>query len=200
MTGLDIWLREATRHLSQDSAAKVRSEITGHYESAWEAAMAEGATSDEAGRRALEALGDAKIANRQYRRVLLTSAEARMLREGDWEARAVCGGRWLSWMILIRVAAFAALLLLSRFVAARDVLLCAIGMGPLLAAPSLPIYTRFRSRVYRVVKWVALTGAVVLLFGPEVFKWSWLLFSCLWPLALTEWTRASIRRKLPMAA
>ena len=47
-----------------------------------------------------------------------------------------------------------------------------------------------------------MTAALVLVLGPEdlKLKWSWLLFSCLWPLAISEWTRASIRRKLPIAA
>ena len=83
MTGLDSWLNQATRHLSVDSAAQVRTEIREHYESAWEAAVGGGAPADEAGRSALAALGDAKAANRQYRKVLLTSSEARMLRDAS---------------------------------------------------------------------------------------------------------------------
>jgi hypothetical protein len=31
------------------------------------------------------------------------------------------------------------------------------------------------------------------------FQWSWLLIACLWPVAQVEWTRISIRRKLPVA-
>jgi hypothetical protein len=88
MTGLDGWLKQATRHLSRDSAAQVRTEIQEHYESALEAAMSGGASTEEADRLAVTALGDAKDANCKYRNVLLTSAEARMLREGNWDA---CG-------------------------------------------------------------------------------------------------------------
>ena len=89
MSGLDSWLRQATRHLAKDSAAQVRMEIQQHYESARDAAIHAGATAVEAARSALIALGDARTANRQYRHVLLTSAEPRMLRDGNWEARIV---------------------------------------------------------------------------------------------------------------
>jgi hypothetical protein len=48
MSSLAIWLEQATRKLSQESAAQVRSEIEQHYESAREAAMNAGATSEQA--------------------------------------------------------------------------------------------------------------------------------------------------------
>jgi general stress protein YciG len=44
MTELDSWLKQATRHLSKESVAQVRTEIREHYESAREAAMSGGAT------------------------------------------------------------------------------------------------------------------------------------------------------------
>ena len=198
MGSLDGWLKQATRHLAKDSAAQVRTEIQEHYESARDAATAKGLTAGEADRLAMDALGDAKIANSQYRSVLLTSAEAKMLREGNWEARAVCSRPWLKRVALVAVPlaamAVAIALLTGRVAVARDLLLIGIGMSPLLAAPLLPIYTPSRGRVFRVVKWGAITGALILLFGPEALKWSWLLISCLGPLAWTEWTRASIRR------
>jgi hypothetical protein len=199
MTGLDGWLKQATRQLSRDSAAQVRTEIQEHYEASRDAAITDGATTDEADRLALHALGDAKAANCQYRHVLLTSTEARMLRDGNWEAQVVCSSPWLKWLLLAlpvaAVAAATALLLSGQVAAARDVLIAGIGMSPLFAALFLPIDTPSRGRVFRCVKWVAMTGALLLLFGPEALKWSWLPISCLWPLAWTEWTRASIRRK-----
>ena len=67
---LDCWLQEATRGLSNDSAAQVRTEIQEHYHSAREAAMSGGATEDEANRIVLTALGDPKIVNKQYLGVL----------------------------------------------------------------------------------------------------------------------------------
>src|SRR5450755_4413763 len=105
MTRLDGWLKQATRHLSRDSAARVRTEIQEHYELAREAAMSGGASADQADLSAVTALGDAKTANCQYRNVLLTSSEARMLREGQWEARAVCSRPWAKWVLLAVPAA-----------------------------------------------------------------------------------------------
>lgn len=204
MDRLNSWLRQATRHLAKDSAAQVRTEIQEHYEEARDAAFIDGATADEADRIALRSLGDAKTANRQYRRVLLTSAEVRMLRDGNWEANAFCSRPWLKLVMaavpLAALAAAAALFFTGRAAIARDVFIAGIGMSPLLAAPLLPIYTPSRGRLFRLVKWVAMTGTLLLVFGPDAFKWSWLLISCLGPLAWTEWTRASIRRKLPTAA
>jgi hypothetical protein len=196
MTGLDGWLKQATRHLSRDSAAQVRTEIQEHYESALEAAMSGGASADEADRLAVTALGDAKDANCKYRNVLLTSAEARMLREGNWEARAVCSRPWLKWGALLLAAA---LFLTGAITVAWALLLGGLAMGLLFAAPFLPVYTRSRGRVFRCVKWAVLLGALGLAFGPDVLKWSWLLFSCLWPMVWIESTRISIRRKLPIA-
>jgi hypothetical protein len=204
MTSLDSWLMEATRHLAYDSAAQVRTEIREHYESARDAAMTAGATADQADRLALSALGDAKTANCQYRQVLLTLAEARMLREGNREAGAVCSRPWLKRLILpVPVAAVGLAIVLfyaGQVAVGRDALILGIRKSPLFAALVLPIYTPARGRVFRRVKWVAFTIAIALVFGPDAFKWSWLLFSCLWPLAWNEWTRSSIRRKLPVAA
>jgi hypothetical protein len=203
MDNLENWLRQATRHLAKDSVAKVRTEIEQHYESARDAALAEGVDADKACKLALDALGDANAANSQYRRVLLTSAEARTLREGNCEMIAVCSRPWLKRMALAApvaaIAAAAALFFTGQVAAGRDVLILGIGMGSLFAAPFLPIYTPSRSRLFRFLKWGAMSGALLLLFGSEALKWSWLLISFLWPLAWIEWTRASIRRKLPLA-
>jgi hypothetical protein len=203
-TELETWLKQATRHLSRDSAAQVRTEIQEHYESAREAAMSGGSTADEASRLAVTALGNAKAANRQYRSVLLTSAEDRVLRDADWEARAVCSRPWLKWLLLatpvVAVFAAAGLFLAGAIAVAQVLLVGGIGMGLLFAAPFLlPIYTPSRGRVFRVMKWVVLIGILGFAFWPDALKWSWLLISCLWLVARIEWTRVSIRRKLPVA-
>jgi hypothetical protein len=78
----------------------VRSEIEEHYESARDAAIGGGASPEEASRMALSALGDPKIANAQYRRVLLTASEAKLLQQGNREARMVCSISWLQWPLL----------------------------------------------------------------------------------------------------
>ena len=205
MTALESWLTQATRCLSKDSIAQVRSEIQEHYESARAAALSGGATIDEveADRLAVADLGDARIANCQYRKVLLTSSEARMLREGNWEARAICSRAWLQWLLLAMpvAALFAAtaLFLTGASSLAWTLLAGGIGIGFLFAAPFLPVYTPARGRVFRGVKWVVLLAILRLAFGPDTLKWSWLLFSSLWPMFWIERTRVSIRRKLPVA-
>jgi hypothetical protein len=195
MNGLENWLAQATRGLSTDSAAQVRAEISEHFESARDAAIHEGALGDEADRRALDALGDAKAASCEYRQVLLSKAEAKLLRQGNWEARAVCARPWLKGLAIA-----VPLAVLAAGAASHSPYAIAGGVaaGFLLAAPFLPIYTPGRALVFRWARWIVMVATVVLLFGPNAVKWSWLLFSCLWPMAWVEWQRTSIRRKLPV--
>ena len=68
----------------------MRTEIQEHYQSAREAAINGGASQDEANRMALIALGDAKTANKQYLRVLLTASESGTLSK-TWWLLALCG-------------------------------------------------------------------------------------------------------------
>lgn len=200
---LDSWLKQATRCLSKDSAAQVRTEIREHFESARDAALSDGAVANEADRAAVTALGDAKVANRQYRKVMLTSAEARLLRQGNREARAFCSRSWTKWVLLAMsgAALFAAneSFLAHAITKGATFLAGAIAIGLVFAAPLLPVYTPARGRVFRGVRWMAMLALLVLAFWPDALKWSWLLFSCLGPMAGIEWTRASIRRKLPVA-
>ena len=203
MTGLDLWLKNATRHLSKDSGAQVRREILEHYESARESAIHDGVPEEMADQLALGALGDPRQANRQYRKVLLTSAEARLLRESNWEARTVCSFRLLKPLLLgvPLTLLLAALVLFYRGSSdvARTLLAGSIAMGFLFLTPYLPVFTPSRSRIIRYVRWAVLAGMMTLAFGPDILKNSWLLFSCLWPIVWVEWTRMSIRRKLPVA-
>jgi hypothetical protein len=203
MTGLDSWLTKATRHLSQDSVVKVTTEIYDHCESARVTAIMSGAMDHEADRLALAALGDPKVANREYRKVLLTSAEARLLRDGNWEARAICSRSWLKWLLgvapVAAISAAGALFVVGAFGSGKVVLLGGIAMGCFFLGPFLPVYTSSRSRVFRCVKWALLIGTLLVALGPGALKSSWLLTSSLWPLLWIEWTRASIRRKLRTA-
>jgi hypothetical protein len=202
MTGLENWLERTTHGLSKDSAAQVRREIGDHYEAAREAAMAGGAAPETAERSALNALGDAQAANRQYRRVLLTSSEARLLRNGNVEAKALCAAKnWLRWPLLALslwgLAAAAAFWRAGAGSLARVALAFGIGIVFWLAVPLLPVYTPLSGRVFRGVKWVVQAGALLLAFGPGALRMYWLIGLCLWQLSWTEWKRASIRRKLP---
>lgn len=198
MTVLDGWLKQATRHLSKDSVAQVRTEIQEHYESTRDAAMNGGATADEADGLALGALGDAGAANCQYRKVLLTAAEARLLAGGNCEAQAFCSRPFLRWLLLAMpmAAMFAATAFFIRgeIATAGTLLAGAIALAVVFAGPFLPVYTPLRARILRCVKWIVLSGTLAF-----AFQWSWLFISCIWPLAWIELMRISIRRKLPVA-
>jgi hypothetical protein len=194
---LEIWLKQATRHLSKDSAARVRREIVEHFEAARDAAMSAGV--GDAERLAVSALGDARIANRQYRQVLLTSSEAKLLGDGNREERVVCAHPWIKWLMLALPVAvlFASLIFLLKGNrdTAKGLLEGAIGIAIWSATPFLPIYTPWRGRFLRIVKWAVLLAALWM-FG---LQWSWLFISSLSWMAWMEWTRISIRRKTPLA-
>jgi hypothetical protein len=203
MTELESWLNQATRRLARDSAAQVRTEIQQHYESARETAISRGASVEDADASALTALGDAGAANRQYRKVLLTSGEARALRQGNCEARAICSrplAKW--WLFTLPAAALAAsavAFLAGNAALARDLLIGGIATALLFTGPFLPVYTPIRGRIFRVAKFVVVAGALALTIGPDALRFSWLLIPSLWPMFWIEWTRYSIRRKLPVA-
>ena len=202
-TQLDNWLAQATRKLAEDSAAQVRAEICEHYDAAHEAAMAAGATTDEADQKAVSALGSPKTANCQYRKVLLTSAEASLLREGNWEARTVCSRPWLKVLILtVPLAALVAgaiMLFRGQMTGARIALAGGAVTGFLLGVPVLPVYPPSRGRMYRALIWAVMIGMLAFTFGAAALTWSWLLISCFWPFFWTEYIRESIRHKIPIA-
>ncbi len=202
MSAFDCWLREATRRLSKDSAATVRSEIRDHYESALEAARTGCRPASEAERVAIAALGDPAAANREYRRVLLTSFEAGALREGNAEARVFCSP-YIKWPIraipVALVIAAVAIFFNGAWALASDLFAGGIAIGFLFVAPFFPVYTPARGRAFRVLKWIVVLATIALVFRAGDRNWIWLLPSCLWPMIWTEWTRMSIRRKLPVA-
>lgn len=202
-TALDQWLDQATRCLAKDSAARVRTEIREHYESARTAALCSGATAEEADRRALEALGDAETTNRQYRKALLTSAEEKALLQSAREARMFCvRGRARIYAVALPAAALAAcvtLFITGHAGIARVALVATIAMGLLTLAPTLPIYTRSRSRIVRFLKWAVLIALPILALGADGVRYLWLFAAVLGPAATMEFQRMSIRRKLPIS-
>jgi hypothetical protein len=203
MTAFDLWIAQATCHLSRDSAAQVRREIFEHYEQERETAVSRGASAEEADRSAVASLGSPTVASRQYRKVLLTPDEERMLKEGNQEARAICSRWWLKWTMLgapvVTLLASLVLFSIGKVELSRDVVLLAVAIGIFFAAPFLPIYTPTRSRIYRVVKWAVLIAVLSLVLGRHTLRYSWLMASCIWIPIWTEWTRFCIRRKLPIA-
>lgn len=200
---LDLWLRQATRCLSADATQRVRSEVRDHVDSAYEAALLRGAAAEDAERTALEALGDARVANAQYRSVMLTSAEARVLRQTVSEARFICSRSWLKKLIPslpgIGLLASALLMMRGSDSAAKTLLCGSLVMVAFLMTPYLPVYTPRRSRVIRWLRWALLVAVFAYGLMPEGVRWSWLFFPALWPLVHTERLRASIRKKMPVA-
>jgi len=82
---------------------------------------------------------------------------------------------------------------------AQVLFLGAVGLAVLLCGPFLPIYTPERARVYRAVKWITMVGLVGMAFGSNVYLASSLFSACMWPMIWIEWTRVTLRRKLPVA-
>ena len=203
MNELNDWLKNATRCLSKDSASKVRAEIEEHYELARETAIECGASAEEASLIALRELGDASEANRAYRKVMLTSTEARLLRESNLEARAICARPLLKWTALslpgVLLLASVAALLLHQPGVATGALLAGLLMALTFIVPFMPVYTRKRGRIVRCLRWALLVFALGLLFGKDARHWAWLLSTCFWPMIWSELKRISIRRKLPVA-
>jgi hypothetical protein len=217
MTALDTWLARATRQLCADSAEQVRAEIVQHYESSREAAIASGKTAEEADRAALAALGDARDANCQYRHVLITRNEARVLRSSGREAQFFCATPFRKSLLVVvpviaaicAAAAYAFATFTEPFAThanstavfvARVSVVAAILTAIFFAVPMLPIYTPWRARIYRAAKWLAIVTVVMIIFDGDRLYATWLFLSCFWVIAYTEATRMSLRRKIPVAS
>ena len=196
---LDTWLMIATRGLAGVSATQVRSEIAEHYRSAFDDAADAGATDEEADRAAINALGDPKMANRQYREVLLTRSEARILSQTKFECATL--GRHLRWLLVLPAALLFVgieMILAGKGWGGTIVLLGSFGMALIFGAPLLNIRTPQKARVVRGIRWVWLAAILIAAFWPDVLKNSVLIATCAWPMFWSEWVMASIRRKLPV--
>ena len=201
MREMEKWLQAATRGLAVESAERVGNEIREHVEFASEEFVARGVAQAEANRLAVEGLGSARLANKEYRRVLLTEGDARILRRSAADAELFCRRSWLRG--LVAVAAVAGLVaavgfwMFGQVKNAESLLLIEVGMSPLVAAVFLRISTPVQGWIFRVWKWVAMPMAFVLLLGPNASKFLWLLAISMWPMLHSEIQRATIRRKLP---
>ena len=202
MTTLDAWLRRVTLYLSTESESQLCSEIREHYEAALEAAIEEGATPSAAIVKALSDLGDAAVANRRYRKILLTRNEARMLSEAEWESnrcRPWLGLALRATPVTMLGAAASAFIFEYYFVAQWLLLIGTAGVFFLAMPTWRASYSPSRARVIRWIKWVTLAiiiGAVAL--SSRATEWIGVLTLCAGGIAWTEWVRHSIRRKLPI--
>ena len=79
-TNLYAWLKVATKGLSDDSRARIRDEITDHFQQALDDGMRAGLSEDDAAQRAVEGLGSPKSARRAFRRTYLTRWQANIVR------------------------------------------------------------------------------------------------------------------------
>jgi len=202
MATLDSWLNQAVRHLSKDSAEIVRREIQEHYDAAREAALHSGIDPEQAELMAVQSLGDPRVANRQYRKVLLTSSEAKILREAKAESQMICSTGWIKWTlmsapgILLLISAISLAMHLPSL--ARGVLVVGALMAIFFIAPFLPIYTSTRGLIFRVIKWCMMFVCVFVLFGADTRNEVWLASCWFFPMFYIEWKRTMIRRKLPI--
>jgi len=194
MQTLEQWLEVATQGLCGSAAERVRAEIGEHVASALEAADPAGVAPLDAERLAVDALGDARTANRQYRRVLLTQSEADVLR--GFTSR---GGRlWRHTLVVLSavllVVVPSSTLGVARYTCATiviDALLCAIPVASIRAA-----------WVVRTLRWLTMIGFYAIWF---VRAWEFARVpAVLIPVmacgtAHREYRLFVIRRKLPVS-
>lgn len=101
---LDVWLGVATAGLTADSEARVRAEISAHYQDALDAAREAGRSEAEAARAAVAGLGDPEAARKQFRKAYLWQGDVDRLKALErWRTRTrkdqlqglgagICGG------------------------------------------------------------------------------------------------------------
>jgi hypothetical protein len=202
VTPLELWLQRASRCLAESSVAQVRREIQEHYESAREAAIEDGIAPEQAAAAALASLGDPARANRAYRKVLLTATEVRVLNNAAWERRVVCSRPKLVWLMrAIPAAAFtaAAILFNAGFESgARMLFQLALCAALFFLAPTLPLYTPSRARLFRRLKWSLIIALNVLALIPIMAEWVTFAAIIMSTAVYEDWIHRSIRRKLPV--
>lgn len=188
------WMERATRGLAAESSEKVQTEILEHYELTREEQLARGVQPAEADRIALSRLGDARAANRAYRKVLLTNFEEWHLRQQE---SAEAGGALL---FLLLGAAVTGTLGGLMYLMGRDVApLVTVGVSLLLFYSAF-LFRNLKSarlaRILRVAKYAGLVGALAIgVPGASV-----LILAALAPFfAWAEWMNFRLRRKLPAA-
>ena len=190
---LEAWLAIANRGLSAESAAAVRTEIGAHYEDAYEEATARGSHAAEAERTAVAALGSPWSANREYRRVLLTAREAKLLRQlrhsSESHEAELQIARWLASVTL--AFCILAALLPAGIVIAGLILL-------LVVQTFIAINTKRRGRLCRTAQWIWLIIAAYATYTGGAVWYFWIALCGLVTCAYGEYQLFSIRRKIPV--
>ena len=202
---LESWLDTATCGLAKESKLRVREEIESHYHSANEDAVANGVSKERAHREALVSLGDARAANKEYRKVHITAFEKRMLCEDAWIGRKVASHRyWFLvplWVLSIGVPLIVQAPASDAFV----FYLCGAGISFVLGTPmAFAINTPARGAAYRSLRWAWLLAVTWFAYGPGQGDGSWSMFlgmgvPILWIAAWADWKRMGLRGKIPRA-
>ena len=191
MPTLEHWLDVATKGLCESAAERVRAEIGEHYASALESAVKRGVDSVEAERHAVAALGDAKTANREYRRVLITEREENLLSSLGWGSRRRQFGIMVLWALPLIVIRF--------WTSEADYILAALVTQGVLQ--TIPISSVRAAWVVRILRWAVMAAFYATLFARMLPKGMFPAVVMLWmPLVMAyhEYKLCVIRRKLPV--
>jgi hypothetical protein len=167
---LEQWLTIASKGLSPESAAQVRAEIEQH--------CAVGVVD-------VAALGDPKAANREYRKVLLTTDEAYTLGRLQEDPQTTV----LVWICMI-------IMLPGMYLNLTNPILL-IGSVPALTISVEMLMPRChpsRARFVRHLKWTLLGVSFILAWGSV----HWYLTLGFLPVVMLEYAKLQLRRKLPM--
>jgi hypothetical protein len=184
---IDQWIAIATSKLAPESAEQVRREIGEHYH----CALAAGAWD-------IASLGDPRKANREYRKVLLTAAEARFVERPQ---RIVPPGSWRWWGMAV-LGLLTDLAWASRWPSSGPYLVWrAWPLGALLLlqylGPLLRIRTPARLRIWHWVRVAGFAVAMLLL----ITVWDGSIFGLMTQFLVVVsflGAPATLRRKFPV--
>jgi len=193
MQTLEQWLSVATRGLCDAAAERVRAEIGEHYASALESAGTADVDPLDVERRAVAALGDAKTANRQYRRVLLTEGEDALLRGLTSMSRRLWTG------IFILLAAVALVAIPVSTLGYTKYLFATMVVEGLLRA--IPVGSSGAGWIVRTVRWgvltIGLTMTLVSSLG-DGMRYLPGIVLCVVSVVHSEYKLFVLRRKVPV--
>jgi hypothetical protein len=201
---INAWIDVAACGLAKDAWVRVREETYAHYESARDESLRQGASEQHANAVALSTLGNARAANRQYKRIHLTEWESKLIRQDECAAKAIHARPYVLIIPLLFVCGAVAAFTIQPEQITLMMLIGSAGLSFTFGAPFLiPINTRLRGYVYRTIRLSWVVAIVVLPYTSQDNLEIWPMFfsigvPVLWMIGWFEWSRASARRKLPI--
>lgn len=202
---INDWITVAARGLAKDAWVRVREETYAHYESAREESLRQGASEEHANAAALASLGNARAASRQYKKIHLTEWETNLMKQDECATQALGRRPYLLVVPLALMCAAVAGFTINPGPATLLLLVGAAGLCFVFGVPYLvSINTKLRGLIYRTIRLTWLVAFIWFAYGIDGRNESWALFfsmgvPVLWILAWLESSRASARRKLPIA-